>query len=103
MFVISYLIRHGIPNATFETFNPVFPIWRYLRPAVIVVFNCDAPPMMLHSLLNLLRWVLLPESKSMSSMASIDAIGARSLGEKKGLRSLKTDVYILFMLSNNTY
>ena len=78
-------------------------MWRYLRPAVIVVFNCDAPPMMLHSLLNLLRWVLLPESKSMSSMASIDAIGARSLGEKKGLRSLKTDVYILFMLSNNTY
>ena len=71
-----------LPSAKFETLNPVLPIWRYFNPGKVVLTD-DAPApatfMMLHSLLNLLRWVLLPDSKSMSSIASIEAIGARPL------------------------
>ena len=70
-------VCRDLPRMRLETLQPDFPRWRYLSPGKVPLVP------MLHSLLSLLRWVLLPESRSMSSIASMEAIGALPLRSNK--------------------
>lgn len=53
--------------------------------------EAEAPAAILPSLLSLLRWVLLPDRRSMSSIASIEAMGAFPLKTKITSIFLGTD------------
>lgn len=55
----------------------------------VPVAAAAAFPAMLHSLLSLLKWVLLPDNKSTSSIASIDAIGAFPLQRNENSKGFR--------------